>query len=91
MAKVMVSFPTRFLSKVDRAARSQGRSRSELIREALRVMPGEWKARQSWKDAAAPLRELEATWVGQWDSPEIIRYYRGFRPPSGESSGRGRS
>jgi Arc/MetJ-type ribon-helix-helix transcriptional regulator len=79
MAKVMVSFPTQFLSRVDRAARSQGRSRSELIREALRVTLGEGKARQSWKDAVAPLRELEALWVGEWDSTDIIRYYRDRR------------
>jgi Arc/MetJ-type ribon-helix-helix transcriptional regulator len=79
MAKVMVSFPTQFLKKVDRAARSQGRSRSELIREALRVTLGEGKAQQSWKDALAPLRELEALWVGEWDSTDIIRYYRDRR------------
>jgi Arc/MetJ-type ribon-helix-helix transcriptional regulator len=79
MAKVMVSFPTQFLSKVDRAARSQGRSRSELIREALRVTLGEGEARQSWKDAVAPLRELEALWVGDWDSTDIVRYYRDRR------------
>jgi Arc/MetJ-type ribon-helix-helix transcriptional regulator len=79
MAKVMVSFPTRFLSKVDRAARSQGRSRSELIREALRATLGEREARQSWKEALAPLRELEARWVGDWDSTDIIRYYRDRR------------
>jgi len=60
MAKVMVLLPTQFLSKVDRAARSQGRSRSGLIREALRVPFGEREARQSWKEALAPLRELEA-------------------------------
>ena len=86
----MVSFPTKFLRKVDRAARSQGRSRSELIREALRLMLGEGGAQQSWKKALAPLRELEAQWVGDWDSTDIIRYYRGFRPLSGESSGRDR-
>jgi Arc/MetJ-type ribon-helix-helix transcriptional regulator len=79
MAKVMVSFPTQFLSKVDRAARSQGRSRSELIREALRVTLGERNAPPSWKDAVAPLRELEAVWVGDWDSTDIIRYYRDRR------------
>ena len=79
MAKVMVSFPTQFLSKVDRAARSQGRSRSGLIREALRGMLGESRGRRSWKEAVAPLRELEERWVGQWDSTDIIRYYRDNR------------
>jgi len=79
MAKVMVSLPTEFLSKVDRAARSQGRSRSELIREALRVTLGEREARQSWKEVLAPLRELESQWVGEWDSTDIVRYYRDRR------------
>ena len=79
MAKVMVSFPAQFLRKVDRAAHSQGRSRSELIREALRVTLGERNARRSWKDALAPLRELETQWVGDWDSTDIIRYYRDRR------------
>ena len=79
MAKVMVSFPDQFLRKVDRAARSQGRSRSELIREALRVTFGERKSQQSWKDAGAPLCELEAQWVGDWDSTDIVRYYRDRR------------
>jgi Arc/MetJ-type ribon-helix-helix transcriptional regulator len=79
MAKVMVSFPAQFLRRVDRAARSQGRSRSELIREALRVSLGEKDARRSWKDAVARLRELEGQWVGEWDSTDIIRYYRDRR------------
>jgi len=79
MSKVMNSLPTQFLSRVDRAARSQGRSRSELIRESLRVALGEGSKRPSWKDALAPLRELEAKWVGEWDSTAIIRYYRDRR------------
>ena len=80
MAKVMVSFPSQFLKKVDRAARSQGRSRSGLIREALLGMVGEGRDEpRSWKDAVAPLRELEERWVGQWDSTDIIRYYRDNR------------
>jgi predicted transcriptional regulator len=77
MAKVMISIPDEFLKKVDRTARAQGRSRSELIREALRTIVGAKDARaRSWKQALAPLRELEQHWVGQWDSTDIIRYYR---------------
>jgi Arc/MetJ-type ribon-helix-helix transcriptional regulator len=76
MTKVMVSFPSEFLKKVNRAARAQGRTRSELIREALRATLGKKPARRSWKDAVAPLRELESEWVGEWDSTDIIRYYR---------------
>ena len=35
--KVMVSFPEKFLDEVDRIAREEHRSRSELLREAMRV------------------------------------------------------
>jgi metal-responsive CopG/Arc/MetJ family transcriptional regulator len=35
--KVMVSFPDAFLAEVDQIAREEQRSRSELLREALRV------------------------------------------------------
>ncbi len=80
MAKVMISLPDKFLKQVDRTAQAQGRSRSELIREALRTFVGGKNSRtQSWKRALAPLRELERHWVGQWDSADIIRYYRDTR------------
>ena len=36
-AKVMVSFPEEFLAQVDRVAREENRSRSELLREAMRL------------------------------------------------------
>jgi metal-responsive CopG/Arc/MetJ family transcriptional regulator len=36
-AKVMVSFPEEFLEQVDRIAREEHRSRSELLREAMRL------------------------------------------------------
>ena len=36
MAKVMISLPEGFLSEVDKAAESEHRTRSDLIREALR-------------------------------------------------------
>jgi metal-responsive CopG/Arc/MetJ family transcriptional regulator len=35
--KVMVSFPEEFLDQVDRIAREEHRSRSELLREAMRL------------------------------------------------------
>ena len=80
MAKIMISLPQDFLKKVDRAARAQGRSRSELIREALRTLlsdrPG---SRRSWTEALVPLKELEQQWVGQWNSTDIVRYYRETR------------
>lgn len=80
MAKVMISLPDDFLKKVDRTARAAGRSRSELIREALRAVIGRKHAqKRSWKEALAPLQALEQQWVGQWDSTDIIRYYRDSR------------
>ena len=38
--KVMVSFPDEFLRQVDRVAQEEHRSRSELVREALRFYIG---------------------------------------------------
>ena len=37
MAKVLVSIPDKFLDKIDEIAENEQRSRSELIREALRT------------------------------------------------------
>jgi CopG family transcriptional regulator/antitoxin EndoAI len=36
-SKVMVSFPDEFLSEIDRIADEEHRSRSELLREAMRL------------------------------------------------------
>jgi Arc/MetJ-type ribon-helix-helix transcriptional regulator len=80
MAKIMISLPEEFLRKVDRAAKAQGRSRSELIREALRTLLSDNRRHQpSWKEALAPLKDLEQQWVGQWNSTDIVRYYRETR------------
>ncbi|MSP13554.1 MAG: ribbon-helix-helix protein, CopG family [Chloroflexi bacterium] len=35
--KVMVSFPEAFLEEIDRVAHEENRSRSELLREAMRL------------------------------------------------------
>lgn len=37
MAKVLLSIPDKFLNKIDEIAESEQRTRSELIREALRT------------------------------------------------------
>lgn len=37
MAKVMISVPEQFLDKIDNLANNENRTRSELIREALRI------------------------------------------------------
>jgi CopG family transcriptional regulator / antitoxin EndoAI len=36
MARVLISMPEEFLTKIDKIAENEQRSRSELIREALR-------------------------------------------------------
>ena len=80
MAKVMVSIPDEVLKKVDATAKTQRRSRTEVIRDALRAQMGKQRGNHSeWKKALAPLRKLERQWVGQWDSTDIIRYYRDTR------------
>ena len=37
MARVLISMPEDFLDKIDNVAKNENRSRSELIREALRT------------------------------------------------------
>ena len=37
MARVLISMPEEFLDKIDKVAENESRSRSELIREALRT------------------------------------------------------
>lgn len=37
MARVLISMPERFLDEIDNVAEGENRSRSELIREALRT------------------------------------------------------
>jgi metal-responsive CopG/Arc/MetJ family transcriptional regulator len=37
MARVLISMPERFLDEIDEVASGENRSRSELIREALRT------------------------------------------------------
>jgi len=43
--KVMLSFPAEFLAEVDRMAQQEQRSRSELVREALRQYMGHRQSR----------------------------------------------
>ena len=75
MAKVMISLPDALLRDADRLAKRQQRSRSELFREALRlVLEGESKPRPAWSETAGMVREhVEGHWVGRWDSTAVIR------------------
>jgi metal-responsive CopG/Arc/MetJ family transcriptional regulator len=83
MAKVMISLPERFLSEVDKAAQSEHRTRSDLIREALReYLRGGKRPRKPIdsprvKEAFKTLRSL--TWKEKFDSTEVIRRMRESR------------
>ncbi len=47
MARVLISMPEEFLNKIDQVADGENRSRSELIREALRTYIYKQKVRAS--------------------------------------------
>ncbi len=84
--KVMVSFPNEFLEEVDRIAAEELRSRSELIREALRyymgarqraVRPGDRPQVRSAVESIYALARV-APGTGE-DSTEEVRYWREMR------------
>ena len=83
MAKVMISLPDRFLSEVDKAAQTEHRTRSDLIREALReYLRGEKRSKKPIenprvKEAFETLRSL--TWKEKFDSTKVIRGMRDRR------------
>ena len=47
MARVLISMPERFLDEIDEVADTENRSRSELIREALRTYIHRNKVREN--------------------------------------------
>ena len=47
MARVLISMPDDFLGKIDQVAEGENRSRSELIREALRTYIRKSRVRES--------------------------------------------
>jgi Arc/MetJ-type ribon-helix-helix transcriptional regulator len=75
MAKVLISLPDALLHDADRLAKRQRSSRSELFREALRlVLEREGEERPSWSETLGVVRErMEGHWVGRWDSTQVIR------------------
>ncbi|MBO7673295.1 ribbon-helix-helix protein, CopG family [bacterium] len=60
MARVLISMPERFLDEIDEVAENENRSRSELIREALRTYMGRSRVRSTAKATAnaSALEEL---------------------------------
>jgi Arc/MetJ-type ribon-helix-helix transcriptional regulator len=83
MAKVMISLPEGFLSEIDKAAQSEHRTRSDLIREALReYLGGVKRSKKPIEDprvrqAFGTLRSL--TWKGKFNSTDVIRKMRDRR------------
>ena len=47
MARVLISMPEQFLSQIDNVAQGENRTRSELIREALRTYINRSKLRDN--------------------------------------------
>ncbi len=47
MARVLISMPEEFLTRIDEVADGENRSRSELIREALRTYIHKQKVREN--------------------------------------------
>jgi CopG family transcriptional regulator / antitoxin EndoAI len=47
MARVLISMPDEFLTKIDDVADTESRTRSELIREALRTYINKSKVREN--------------------------------------------
>lgn len=98
MARVIVTVPDDFLAQVDETARNEHRSRSELIREALRqyvTTPRQTASRQERSASAVQeavgiiehLRTQAAARAHQsTDSVEVIRAFRGeLRPLPAET------
>ncbi len=52
MARVLISMPEEFLQRIDQVADGENRSRSELIREALRTYIYKQKVRESTTSAS---------------------------------------
>ena len=59
MARVLISMPEEFLTKIDGVAESENRTRSELIREALRTYIHKQRVREN-SQAAKNASILEA-------------------------------
>lgn len=73
MARIMISLPDDLLTAVDAQARSQARSRSEFVREALRnyLVSGDVAKR---REAIARLKETFRT--GRWRAEDLVRSER---------------
>lgn len=97
MARVIVTVPDDFLAQVDETARNEHRSRSELIREALRQYvtprqtdPKHERSALAVQEAVGIIEQLRTQAAERarqsTDSVEVIRAFRGeLRPLSTET------
>lgn len=85
--KVMLSFPDEFLAQVDTLAEAEQRSRSELVREALRhymathtsnLRPGDLPQVRAAVESFTTLAQISPG-TGE-DSAEDVRYWRDENP-----------
>lgn len=92
MARVIVTVPDDFLAQVDQIAEDEHRSRSELIREALRQYvaprqnaPKEQQSATAIQEAVGIIEHLRTQAAARarqsTDSVEVIRAFRGELRP----------
>ncbi|PWB78761.1 MAG: hypothetical protein C3F08_08185 [Candidatus Methylomirabilota bacterium] len=83
MAKVMISLPDEFLKAVDAVSRAEHRTRSELIREAVRAYLQKGQPYMRPIDNPAVQQAFESIratkWRGTFDSTQLIRRLRETR------------
>lgn len=72
MARLTVSFPDELLAKLDRLAKRQHRSRSELLREAARRYLSQPQKPPQQEAAAAPKRAVHE--VRRWPREKLEQY-----------------
>ncbi len=83
MSKVLVNIPEEYLQAVDEAAQEQHRTRSELIREAIRKIY--YRPRRTPEEQARiekvgrRIDRLRGEWKEPFDSSKIIREMRDSR------------
>jgi uncharacterized protein (DUF433 family)/predicted transcriptional regulator len=77
--KVLVSLPEKFLEEVDRVAAKEHRSRSELIREALRTYMETRKSKRVGEQAAAyKVKESRAKGKKRFPNIEVVKFTGGM-------------
>jgi Arc/MetJ-type ribon-helix-helix transcriptional regulator len=86
MTKILVSLPKEFLDEMDKAAHLEHRSRSELVREAVRrylhssgIPEIPRRLDPVVRRAVAIQEEIGRTLRGRWESAREIRRWRDSR------------